>query len=69
MKTGSIGWMRGFLTKWAVFVAIERRPDRAAALRRAEQVSSDPSATEQQVLTAQAEIGRVLGLAEQELDR
>ncbi|MFI0779233.1 hypothetical protein [Streptomyces sp. NPDC021212] len=66
VQTGSIGWMRGFLVKWATFVAIERWPSRAAALREAEGVVDDPSADEGVVRQAQREIARILGEAQRE---
>lgn len=67
VQTESIGWMRGFLIKWATFVAIERRPARSAALQGAERVTDDPSSTEEQVLAAQREIARILQSAHQDL--
>ncbi|MCC2280280.1 hypothetical protein LKL35_33405 [Streptomyces sp. ET3-23] len=67
VRTGSIGWMRTFLIKWAMFVAVERRPARAAALRVAEQVADDPSSSDEQVLDAQREIAGILAAAEKEI--
>lgn len=69
VQTESIGWMRGFLIKWATFIAIERRPDRSTALRAAEHVTDDPSATEQQIRDAQRQIGRLLEEAQREVER
>ncbi|GLV77531.1 hypothetical protein ACH4VS_31335 [Streptomyces hygroscopicus] len=66
VQTGSIGWMRGFLIKWATFVAIERWPARAASLREAERVAEDPSADDDRIHRAQREIARILGEAERE---
>jgi hypothetical protein len=67
VQTESIGWMRGFLIKWATFVAIERRPARAAALHEAERVSADESATGEQVLDAQRRIAEILRAAQREI--
>ncbi|MFC5720021.1 hypothetical protein ACFP1Z_07545 [Streptomyces gamaensis] len=67
VRTESIGWMRTFLIKWAVFVAIERQPARAAALRAAERTTGDPESSDQQVLEAQSEIARILDAAEKEI--
>ncbi|MEV5141984.1 hypothetical protein AB0K71_19265 [Streptomyces syringium] len=67
VRTETIGWMRGFLIKWAMFVAVERLPQRAAALREAERVAADPASSDQQVLDAQREIARILAVAEREI--
>lgn len=69
VRTGSTGWMRGFLTKWATFVAVERRPERAAALRAAEAVAQDAGADDESVRQAQAEIARILDEAQAEFAR
>ncbi|MDJ1134122.1 hypothetical protein [Streptomyces iconiensis] len=67
VRTGSTGWMRGFLVKWATFVAIERWPERAAALRAAETVAESPHATDQSLREAQTEIAQLLHEAQQEI--
>lgn len=67
VRTESIGWMRGFLIKWATFIAIERWPERAADLRAAEHAADDPSASEAQIREAQIRISRILGDAQQEI--
>lgn len=67
VQTESIRWMRGFLIKWATFVAIERRPARAAALHEAERVSADASATGEQVLDAQRRVAEILRDAQREI--
>lgn len=69
VRTESIGWMRGFLVKWATFVAIERWPGRSAALREAERVTDDLSASEAQIREAQGRISRILREAEREIER
>ncbi|GAA3489722.1 DUF6247 family protein [Streptomyces cremeus] len=67
VQTGSIGWMRSFLLKWATFVAVERVPERAAALREAERISTDPASGEDEARAARLEIARILRLAEQDV--
>ena len=67
VRTGSTASMRGFLTKWATFVAIERRPERCAALRAAEAVVENPEASEARVREAQGEIARILHSAQRDL--
>ncbi|MGW8376233.1 hypothetical protein [Streptomyces sp. ODS28] len=66
VRTESIGWMRTFLVKWATFVAVERRPERSAALREAEQTAQNPTSTDEQAREAQYEIARILRDAERE---
>ncbi|GHH33938.1 DUF6247 family protein [Streptomyces candidus] len=67
VQTGSIGWMRNFLLKWATFVAVERHPGRAAALREAERISTDPASGDEAANAARLEIARILHLAEQDV--
>ncbi|MCH6163161.1 hypothetical protein [Streptomyces marispadix] len=69
VRTESIGWTQGFLIKWATFIAVERWPERAADLRAAEQVTADPSASEEQIREAQTRISRILADAEREIER
>ncbi|MGW7521279.1 hypothetical protein ACWGJ2_37455 [Streptomyces sp. NPDC054796] len=63
MRTGSTGWLRGFLAKWATFIAVERLPARATALREAERVCGDPYSSDQQVREAQQVIADTLRAA------
>ncbi|MER7793814.1 DUF6247 family protein [Streptomyces sp. NPDC097640] len=58
--------MRLFLEKWATVVAIERHPDRARAMREAEQVTGDPQATEAEFRAAQRTVARILNEASAE---
>ena len=59
----------GFLVKWATFIAVERRPERAAELRAAEKVTDDPSASEDEIRDARTRISRILGQAQREIEQ
>ncbi|WP_424889758.1 DUF6247 family protein [Streptomyces sp. XH2] len=43
-KTGSLAPLRAFVHSWAVFVAIERQPERAARLRELERIVDEGEA-------------------------
>ncbi|WP_405880913.1 DUF6247 family protein [Streptomyces sp. NBC_01136] len=62
--------MRRFVGQWAVYVAIERYPERAARLHRLEARAADTEDLDQ-ARTIAAEIGRILDVASVEagLDR
>jgi hypothetical protein len=66
-QTQSTNPLRFFLTKWATFVAIERFPARAAALREAERASGDPRSTEEQFRAAMTVTSQILAEAQREL--
>jgi len=67
VQTRSTNPLRFFLTKWATFVAIERHPERAAAMHSAERVSGDPDSTDQQFRAAMDTINRILAEAQREI--
>ncbi|MGW3357152.1 DUF6247 family protein [Streptomyces bungoensis] len=64
-QTQSLAPLRAFVHSWSVFVAIERRPERAARLRELERVvdvgEQDPAAAIAEIReiweTAEAEVG------------
>ncbi|MFD8517107.1 hypothetical protein ACFV27_40035 [Streptomyces antimycoticus] len=64
-QTQSLAPLRAFVHSWAVFVAIERRPERAARLRELERIvdmaEQDPTAAIQEIhqirKAAEAEAG------------
>ncbi|MFK4064544.1 hypothetical protein [Streptomyces sp. NPDC029674] len=62
-QTQSLAPLRAFVHSWAVFVAIERRPQRAARLRELERLVN---AAEQDPTDAIAEIRRIRDAAEAE---
>ncbi|MEU7582626.1 hypothetical protein AB0B50_34160 [Streptomyces sp. NPDC041068] len=62
-QTQSLAPLRAFVHSWAVFVAIERHPQRAARLRALEQLVN---AAEQDPADAVAEIRRIRDEAEAE---
>ncbi|WP_254370466.1 hypothetical protein [Streptomyces sp. A3M-1-3] len=62
-QTQSLAPLRAFVHSWAVFVAIERHPERAARLRELERLVD---AGEQDPTKAIAEIRRLRGAAEAE---
>lgn len=69
-STGSAAPMQRLVGQWAVYVAIERHPQRAARLRRLES-AAEHADTDEEALAAVSEIGRILDLAfaEAGLDR
>ncbi|MCF3103439.1 hypothetical protein IPZ58_17895 [Streptomyces roseoverticillatus] len=69
-ETGSAAPMQRLVGQWAVFVAIERHPERAAMLRRLE-VTAEQADTDDEALAAISAIGRILdqALAEAGLGR
>ncbi|NBM21062.1 DUF6247 family protein [Streptomyces sp. GC420] len=62
-QTQSLAPLRAFVHSWAVFVAVERYPDRAARLRELERVVDEG---EQDPADAIAEIRRIRDAAEAE---
>ncbi|MFH8789771.1 DUF6247 family protein [Streptomyces roseoverticillatus] len=69
-ESGIAGPMQRLVGQWAVFVAIERYPERAALMRRLE-VTAEQADTDDEALAAISAIGRILdqALAEAGLGR
>ncbi|MEV5376970.1 hypothetical protein B7P34_29450 [Streptosporangium nondiastaticum] len=61
-RTGNAGPMRQLVSLWAVHVAIERFPDRAARLRELEDIAESTESLDE-ARAAAAEIGRILDQA------
>ncbi|WKK21234.1 hypothetical protein QZH56_20435 [Streptomyces olivoreticuli] len=65
-STGNAGPMRRLVGQWAVYVAIERHPRRAARLRELEAISAVTESLDEARATA-SEIGRMLDQASAEV--
>ncbi|MGW2366102.1 hypothetical protein ACWCZ5_11040 [Streptomyces sp. NPDC001667] len=61
-STGNAGPMRRLVSQWAVYVAIERHPQRAARFHHLEAVA-DQADTDEEALAAVSELGRILDQA------
>ncbi|WP_116212369.1 DUF6247 family protein [Streptomyces olivoreticuli] len=61
-STGNAGPMRRLVGQWAVYVAIERHPKRAARFRCLE-ATADQAETVEEALAATSELGRILDQA------
>ncbi|GAA0340925.1 DUF6247 family protein [Streptomyces blastmyceticus] len=61
-STGNAGPMRRLVGQWAVYVAIERHPKRAARFHYLE-AAADQADTDEEALTAASELGHILDQA------
>lgn len=67
-KGGSLGPLRAFTHRWALHVALERFPRRAARLHELEQLVESGTADPATARAAVAEIGRLVDEARAEID-